>query len=34
MILDDRQPVSTEAYHKGKTILVDALLIIIDQLIV
>ena len=34
MILDDRQPVSSEAYHQGKTILVDALLTIIDLLIV
>ena len=34
MILDDRQPVSSEAYHKGKTILVDAPLTIIDEPIV
>ena len=34
MILDDRQPVSSEAYHKGKTILVDAQLNTIHQLIV
>jgi hypothetical protein len=34
MILDDRQPVPSEAYHQGKTILVDALLNTIHQLMV
>jgi hypothetical protein len=34
MILDDRQPVSYEAYHQGKTIFVDALLNTFHQLLV